>query len=508
MNDLDATLQHISHEDEEATAQAKAKELGLPYVNLNNYPIEPKVLKMIPAEQAKKLRLVSFLRDSDGKLKVLTDQPDSQAIREYLLEFTEATRDQFLLSFGSKSSVDFALALYDQLSPEKAADDSVHVTKDLEEGFEAGLQSLQELKSKISEVSTSHVLDLIFAGAIKNDASDVHLEPEETDVRVRFRIDGVLQDMVDLPLSTYKQMISRIKFLSDLKLDVNHPQDGRFTIDVLGEEVDIRVSTLPATYGEAVVMRLLPKKKSFLTLDNLGFRADAQAIIEESISKPQGLILNTGPTGSGKSTTLYAILQKLNKPERKIITMENPVEYRIEGIEQIQVDSENQTDFLDILKGALRQDPDVMMLGEIRDGESASIALQAAMTGHLVLSTLHTNNAPSAFARLAEIGVPPYLMGGTINLIIAQRLVRKLHADCAGKGCDICHKSGYKGRVALVEVLKPTAEIEDLIQRRAPIREFEEMAKKLGMKTMYQDGLEKVAAGLTTMDEVNRVTQE
>lgn len=508
MNNMDSTLQHIAREDEEKVAEQKAQSMGLPYINLNGYPIEPKLLRLIPAESAKQFRVVSYLRDSNGKVKVLIDQEITTELDQFLQKLTSETNEEFLLTYGSKTSVDYGLSLYQSLLTEKTTDETIHVTKQLEEQFESGIQNLQNLKGKISEISTSDVLDLIFAGAIKNDASDVHLEPEENDVRVRFRIDGVLQDMADLPVVTYKQIINRIKFLSKLKLDVTHPQDGRFTIDVLGEEVDIRVATLPATYGEAVVMRLLPKKKSFLTMDNLGFRPDAQAAIEEAISRPQGLILNTGPTGSGKSTTLYAILQKLNKPERKIITMENPVEYRIDGIEQIQVDTDNATAFMDILKGSLRQDPDVMMIGEIRDGESASIALQAAMTGHLVLSTLHTNNAPSAYARLVEIGVEPYLMGGTINLIIAQRLVRKLHADCGGKGCDICRGTGYKGRVALVEYLKPTAEIEALVSRKASLREFEETAKKLGMKTMYQDGVEKVAAGVTTMDEVNRVTQE
>ena len=507
-NNLDSALTSIAHQDEETEAQAQAQSLGLPYINLTGYPVEPKILKVIPEEKARPLRVICYLRDKDGKLKVLTDNPQNPEIRPYLEELSSKLQEEFLLSFGSKSSLEYGLTLYNKLAPVKSTDETVHVTEQLEADFEKGLQNLQELKGKITQISTSDVLELIFAGAVKNDASDIHLEPEEEDVRVRFRIDGVLQDMAELPIVAYKQILDRIKYLSKLKFDVTHPQDGRFTIDVLGEEVDIRVASLPATYGEAVVMRLLPKKKSFLTLDNLGFRADAQAAIDEATSKPQGLVLNTGPTGSGKSTTLYAILQKLNTPERKIITMENPVEYRINGIEQIQVDTDNQTAFLDILKGCLRQDPNILMIGEIRDGESAGIALQAAMTGHLVLSTLHTNNAPSAFARLAEIGVPPYLMGGTINLIIAQRLVRKVHTECAGKGCEVCHNSGYKGRVALVEYIAPSAEIEDLIQRKAPIREFEEMAKKLGMKTMYQDGLEKVAQGITTKEEVDRVTSE
>lgn len=507
MNDVTSTLQHMSRDDEERIAQKFAADAGLPYVNLTGFPVEPKTLVLVPADKALDFRAVPYLRDHENKIKVITDNPENPALTIYLEELANSLGEQFLLAYGSKTSVDYGLGLYKVLAPEVPADDKVVVTKELQENFEQELHSLADLKEKISQVSTSKVLDLIFAGAVKNEASDIHLEPEENDVRVRYRIDGVLQDVADLPNITYKQIMSRIKFLAKLKLDVTHPQDGRFTIDVLDEEVDVRVASLPATYGEAVVMRLLPKKKSFLTLDNLGFRADAQAAIEEAISKPQGMILNTGPTGSGKSTTLYAILQKINKPETKIITMENPVEYRIDGVEQIQVDTEDQTGFLDILRGVLRQDPNVIMIGEIRDAESASIALQSAMTGHLVLSTLHTNSAPSAFARLAEIGVPPYLMSGTISLIIAQRLVRKIHQECGGKGCEICHNSGYKGRVALVEYLKPTAEIESLIQRKAPMREFEEVAKKIGMKTMYQDGQEKIAAGLTTKEEVDRVTQ-
>lgn len=498
----------MAHEDEEKQAQAQAQGLGLPYINLSGYPVEPKTLMIIPEDQAAKFRAVAFLRDQDGKIKVVTDNPQNPDLQPFLKQLAEAAHEEFLVAFGSKSSVDYGLALYRTLAPEKPKEETIRVTKELEQSFEKEIKSLEDLKEKITQISTSQVLDLIFAGAIKNEASDIHLEPEESDVRIRYRIDGVLQDVADLPRVTYKQIISRIKYLAKLKLDVTHPQDGRFTIDVLGEEVDIRVAALPAAYGEAVVMRLLPKKKSFVTLENLGFRPDALKAIEEAIDKPQGMVLNTGPTGSGKTTTLYAILQKLNSPERKIITIENPIEYRVEGIEQIQVDPENQTAFLDILKGTLRQNPDIIMIGEVRDAEGANIALQAAMTGHLVLTTLHTNNAPSAYARLAEIGVPPYLMAGTINLIIAQRLVRRVHQECGGKGCAICHQTGYKGRVALVEVLVPSAEIEALIQRKAPLREFEVLAKKLGMKTMYEDGLEKVAAGVTTKEEVERVTKE
>ncbi|MBM2820998.1 MAG: gspE, partial [Candidatus Berkelbacteria bacterium] len=237
--------------------------------------------------------------------------------------------------------------------------------------------------------------------------------------------------------------------------------------------------------------------------------------INEAISKPQGMIINTGPTGSGKTTTLYAILQKLNEPGKKIITMEDPIEYRVKGIEQVQINADKdavsektQTSFLDALKGCMRQDPDILMIGEIRDKETAHTALQAAMTGHLVLTTLHTNNAPTALARLVDMGIEPYLLAGSINLIIAQRLVRVFCPDCQGKGCEICHESGLHGRTAIIEVLEPGAEIEKLIRDKAPLRDFESTAHKLGMRTMHEDGMDKVSQGLTTKEEVERVMKE
>jgi len=325
-------------------------------------------------------------------------------------------------------------------------------------------------------------------------------------------------------MATYHNLISRIKYLAKLKLDISRPQDGRFVVEVLSQEVDIRVATLPTTYGEAVTLRLLPKNKSFISIEKLGFSEKALAVIKEAITKPQGMIINTGPTGSGKTTTLYAILKVLNQPGKKIITLEDPIEYRIEGIEQVQIihpekerggseetetlAEREQTVFLDALKGCLRQDPDILMIGEIRDKETAEVTLQAALTGHLVLTTLHTTNAPAALARLTEMGIEPYLLAGTIDLIISQRLVRMIHKVCGGKGCEECHHTGFKGRLAIIEVLKPGAEIEKLVLEKAPLRSFEETAHKLGMETMLEDGMKKVAAGLTTKGEVERVTQE
>jgi len=522
MPDIDLTLQQFAREDEEKHAKETAEKLKLPYINLVGYPVAPEVLAMIPEEQAKRVGVVSYLR-AGNIVKVATTDPKSPAIKPLLAQLATASKNEFVISYCSKTSLLYGLHLYKILVPEMPKEEKVVVTTEKEANFEEEIKTFEDLKEKVATVSTTELLDLVFAGAVKNNASDIHIEPEEKNFRIRFRIDGVLHSVATLPLTTFKQILSRIKYLAKLKLDVTHPQDGRFEISVLKESVDIRVATLPTSYGEAVVLRLL---------ETLGFNKSALAVIDEAISKPQGMILNTGPTGSGKTTTLYAILQKLNTSERKIITLENPIEYRLEGVEQIQInaDSKNsnsgdfqnasrqnqnisddqgdQTSFIDALKGALRQNPDTLMVGEIRDEETANIALQAAMTGHLVLSTLHTNNAPASLARLSEMGIEAYLLAGSINLIIAQRLVRALHKECAGKGCQICQNTGFKGRTAIVEVLVPSKEIEELIYKKAPLRTFSETAHKLGMKTMYEDGMEKVAAGITTKEEVERVTKQ
>jgi len=506
MADIDNTLQNIAREAEERHAKERAEKLGLDYINLVSYPFAPNVVAVIPKEKAMQYRLVAYLK-VENLIKVATDNPPNVATEDLLENLKKEAQFDFRLSFCSRTSMDFALSRYDALLPQ-AQETKVEVTKETEDAFEKEIKSIKALRDKITTVSTTELLDVVFAGAMRLDASDIHIEPASQQMRIRYRIDGVLQNVADLPMEAFHNLLSRIKYLAQLKIDITHPQNGRFSVKVIGQDVDVRVATMPTSYGEAFTLRLLPKNKQFLALEKLGFSEEGLAAIHEAISKPQGMILNTGPTGSGKTTTLYAILQKLNVPGTKIITMEDPIEYRISGIEQVQIDVDNKTSFLDALKASLRQDPNTLMIGEIRDKETADIALQAAMTGHLVLSTLHTNNAPSSFARLAEMGVEPYLMSGTINLIIAQRLVRKFHKFCQGKGCDECHQTGFKGRIAILEVLKPGPEIEKLIQEKAPLREFEETAKKLGMKTMHEDGLKKVQKGITTKEEVERVTKE
>jgi type IV pilus assembly protein PilB len=522
--EIDQILNNLNRDDEEKNAQAQAKTSGLVYVNLVGYPFAPDVIALIPEADCLEYRVISYLKVG-SKIKVASDSPQNEKLKNYIATLQNTLKATITISLCSKTSMDYALSLYRVLNPQVVHND-VQVSQEQEEKFESEIKDITELREQISKVSTTKLLDVVFAGAVKLDASDVHIEPSDTDLRIRYRIDGVLQDVANLPMSAFHNLMSRIKYLGKLKLDVTEPQNGRFAVMVLDQPVDIRVATLPTSYGEAVTMRLLPKNRTFIDLEKLGFSAENLALINEALAKPQGMIICTGPTGSGKTTTLYAMLKKLNVTGKKIITLEDPIEYRIDGIEQVQIthhendldrhrddNSEQiaereQTDFLEALKGCLRQDPDILMIGEIRDKETADVALQAAMTGHLVLTTLHTNNAPASLARLTDMGIEPYLLAGTINLIIAQRLVRQVHQECAGKGCVLDHQTGLKGRIAITEVLKPGPEIEKLILEKAPLRTFEEAAQKLGMKTMHEDGLEKVKAGITTAEEVTRVSGE
>ncbi|MCX6806563.1 MAG: GspE/PulE family protein [Candidatus Berkelbacteria bacterium] len=394
-----------------------------------------------------------------------------------------------------------------------------------------------ELANQLKAASTTKILDLVLEGAVLNNASDVHLEPQEKDLRIRYRIDGVLQEVAHIPRENYKNLLSRIKFLAKMDLNVREvSQEGRFGQTIKDKHYDFRCATLPVAYGENAVLRILEQEAKFYTLSELGFKKEIEEQICKVIKKPFGMILNTGPTGSGKTTTLYAILNELNKPNVKIITLEDPIEYKIEGIVQSQVDPIEGFGFAEGLKGALRADPDIIMIGEIRDSETANIALQAALTGHLVLSTFHANNSCAALVRLVEIGIKPYLLSGSINAVMAQRLVRKICPICKesfilekrfvdylkiklpgvkipstlfkGKGCPSCSKTGYKGRIAIGEILIPNAEIEELLIQKAPLSEIVKKAHGAGFLSLEQDGLLKVISGITTFPEVFRVTRE
>jgi len=507
MIDIKQTIYSFNRDEEEKQFELVAKKNSLPYVDLMGYPILLDVLKIIPQETAEKEKVVAYLR-AGNDVKIATSNPTNQNLQSILLKIEKAIDARFTLAVCSNSSLNYALSLYNQV-PESTSSEKIEVTGISKEKFAQDIKNLVELKDKIKNVPTTELLDVLFTGAIISEASDIHLEPQESNLQVRYRVDGVLQNIATLPLQSYQVLNSRIKYLAGLKLDLrNVPQDGRFDFKASGRAIDVRISTLPAAFGEIIEMRLLPKDKTFITLDQLGFSPEYIKMIREAAKKPQGIVFNTGPTGSGKTTTLYAILAELNKPGVKLITLEDPIEYRLKGVDQSQVEPDKGYTFATGLRSILRQDPDIIMVGEIRDDETATTAIQAAMTGHLVLTTLHTNNAPTAIPRLLDMGVKPYLLGGSINLIIAQRLVRKICVNCHGKGCDICGKTGYKGRIVIAELLVPTKEIEELIQRKATLREFTEAAKKAGMKSMLEDGMDKVKQGITTEEEVLRVTQE
>jgi type II secretory ATPase GspE/PulE/Tfp pilus assembly ATPase PilB-like protein len=508
VSDVNQEIYAMSRMDEEKQSQSIAAINQLPYVYLVNYPMLADILYLIRPEQANKYHVVAYLKSGDN-LHVATPNPHNPELLEFLKTMFLAVRLKPVLHVCSDTSFRYLYQLYTTFQEDAKTDEGINITSEKKEELDKQIKNLADFKEKIKKVSTTELLDTIFAGASAVGASDIHLEPEEADLKIRYRIDGVLQDIAKLPLAVHKSIISRIKFFAKLKIDVNsNPQDGRFDARAGNEPIDVRVSTLPSAYGESVVMRLLYHNKEFLTLEKLGFAPDYLEIIKDASSKPHGIIFNTGPTGSGKTTTLYAVLTQLNKPGVKIITLEDPIEYRIAGVEQTQVNTDKQYTFASGLRSILRQDPDVVMVGEVRDTETAEIAVNAALTGHLVLSTLHTNNAPAAIPRLMQMGVKPYLLGGSINLIIAQRLVRTICKNCAGKGCDVCNHTGYKGRTTIAELMVPTPEIEILIKNQSTLSEFIAAAKKGGMRSMEEDGMLKVAQGITTREEVLRVTRE
>ncbi|TSC93252.1 MAG: Uncharacterized protein CEN89_156 [Candidatus Berkelbacteria bacterium Licking1014_7] len=505
MPDISTQIWSIHHEQEEQKTQELAQSLRLSYVDLVNYPFAPDAILVLPKTEIEKHQFIAYLRV--GKI-VKVASVGAPTVQQKNLLIKYFPNFEFNFSICSQTGFKFALSQYDRLVELATTQKKIQEKKRGAE-FVKIIRNIRDIALHIKKVSTTELLDLTLNGAVITRASDIHLEPTETDCRLRFRIDGVLQDVARLTLEQYKALNSRIKNLAGLKLDIAaKPQDGRFDYIASDHRVDLRVSSMPGSGGEIIVMRLLLSDNPLLTLSQLGLNKEVSALTKEAISKPHGLILNTGPTGSGKTTTLYAILNEINKPEIKIITIEDPIEYQITGINQTQVDKIAGYTFANALASAVRQDPDVIMVGEIRDPETAKIALQAGMTGHLVLSTLHTNTASGAIPRLLDMGIEPYLLAGSINLILAQRLVRKLCSACKGKGCDECQKSGFLGRLIIAEALKPTSEFNELIMRKASVEEFEQKAKALGMKTMSDDGLEKAKLGLTTREEVERVTRE
>ncbi len=424
----------------------------------------------------------------------------------------------------------------------------VKISPEIFEEVKKEVKYVSDFKKKIEEFLTqkiTNLLDIILSGGIILGASDIHIEPQEEQVRLRVRVDGILQDVAFFDLKIYKALLSRIKLLSKIKLNItDRPQDGRFSIETEEIPIEIRASTLPAEHGESIVLRIL-NPKSLIELKELGLRKDLLETFGKEIKRLNGMIIVTGPTGSGKTTTLYAFLKKIQRPEIKIITIEDPIEYHLKGISQTQVAPEKGYDFSQGLRSIVRQDPDVILVGEIRDFETAKIALQAALTGHLVLTTLHTNDAAGAIPRLIDLGVGPASIAPALNMAVAQRLIRKVCKKCATfskisskeleeikkglkdlpknikipslgekleipkiKGCKFCNLTGYQGRKGLFECFLRDDEMERFILTNPPISAIKELAAKKGMVTMYQAGLIDVISGITTLEEIKRVTEE
>ena len=531
----------IKLQEKEQMVQERAAKLGLPYIVLRGFPIAPEALSLLTRDIATALHVVPFFALS-GQIRIGTTEPgkDVERIVAQLAKDQHANVETYLIS---EDSLEIALKLYEKLPIPKEIIYGYRIEEEDLARYEKEISDWTELQAKIATVSTTDIITLMIGASLKSGASDVHVEAEEEDVKIRMRIDGRLKDAATLPKTAWKQMIGRLKLLAGVKINIEDiPQDGRITIYLTNEKIDIRVSFLPTAFGESVVMRLLRPKSIALEFDKLGIRGLALERLTSEIEKPNGMIITTGPTGSGKTTSLYAILKKLNREDVKIITLEDPIEYKLQGINQSQVDHSKNYDFAKGLRSILRQDPDIVMVGEIRDTETAEIAIQAALTGHLVVSTIHTNSAAGAIPRFLSMGVKPFLLAPALNAIIGQRLVRRLKPDMAvpaklppgklkqvkeilgnipkasGYTVDVDKLTfmepdpnkvtptddGYKGRVGIYEIFTMTPDIEEIVLSGGDVSEYkiQQIASKHGMLTMAQDGLLKALDGLTTVDEV------
>ena len=522
----------ISHMD---VSKALASQFGMDTINLAEYRVPDDVLALVPKHIARRYKIIPVYKH-DNTLTIAIHDPldvDTVDSLRYILKINVEP------VVAAKIDIENAITRY-----YGSADDTVeNMLQEITEGeVDLGLTADQVTQARIDDVAETEtdapiikLVGLIIMEAYRNRASDIHIEPLEKRLRVRYRIDGVLHEVDNPPKRLQAAILSRLKIMSNMSIAERRvPQDGRIQIPVMGKMLDLRVSALPTNHGESIVMRILDKSSLLLGLGDLGFFSDDQATMEKIISLPDGVFLVTGPTGSGKTTTLYACLNSINKPDRKIITVEDPVEYQLSGINQVQVNTEINLTFAAALRSILRQAPNILMIGEIRDLETANIAIQAALTGHLVFSTLHTNDAPSAVTRIVDIGVKPFLVASSVRAIMAQRLIRKVCQKCKvpykpteyevqllklnpdevksaslfrGTGCSECSKTGYRGRMGIYEIFMVDEEVRRLIYEKVPSNVIRVRARELGMRTLREDGVRKIMAGITTPEEVISITQ-
>jgi len=513
---------------------ARAQLLGVPFITLENKGVLTDILNMVPEPVARRYRLIPFDKKGDKLFVAMVDPLDLQVI-----QFIEKKTGLFVKPYLA-SVEDINKAITDQYSQNLTTD----VTSALQEVNALQQTSKPEEPTEqaeiIKEAPVANIISQLLDYAVKSGASDVHIEPLEDKTRVRYRIDGILHEKIILPKGVHEALISRIKILSNLKIEEKRlPQDGRFSYESNKQAFDLRTSTVPTIYGEKVVLRLLPKTSSAPTMQELGLRGTALKNLDSQITRPHGIILVCGPTGSGKTTTLYSVLTKISTTKVNIVTVEDPVEYRIPGANQVQINPQIGLTFASALRSFLRQDPNIMLVGEIRDAETSDLAIQAALTGHQVFSTLHTNTAAGALPRLLDMGMEPFLLASSINGVVGQRILRKVCPACRttftpppevadnikrvlgkyiqsdkpvvlykGTGCDQCGHTGYSGRVGIFEVLVTSPTIMKMILERASADEIEKASVAEGMITLKQDGYLKAIEGVTTLEEVLRVAED
>ncbi len=507
------------------------EQLGIPRIDLKNYLIDTKILSLIPESLAKKYNLIPLFKTGDT-LTIATADPLNVVAMDEVRVITKSNvepavaaeseiRNAIIQYYGVGSSIEDVIKSIDMKSLE------------IEEGKEE--TEPERLRNIAEEAPIIKLVNLIILQAIRDKASDIHVEPEEDSLKIRFRVDGILHEQATIPKQMQAAVLSRMKIMSDMNIATKRiPQDGRFRLSAEGSQIDMRVSSLPTIFGENIVMRILETTSILIGLEMLGFDEHNLEKFKSMIAKPHGIILVTGPTGSGKTTTLYSALNTINTPDKNIITIEDPVEYQLKMVRQSQINPKAGLTFATGLRSILRQDPDIIMVGEIRDLETAEISVQAALTGHLVFSTLHTNDAPSSLTRLTDMGVEPFLISSSVIAILAQRLVRTICGGCKqsytpsqeiidkigvqlpagelkfykGAGCKACKNTGYKGRIGIFEMLILNDKMRDQILAKTSSTQIKHAAQEAGMKTLREDGIAKVLAGMTTIDEVIRVTQE
>ncbi len=540
-------IDDLRKQEEEELTQTLSSKYGVPYLDLTAVPINIDSIRVITETEAREAQVAVF-NEVDKVLSVGALSPENPKTVEALnkLKAKGYSVELFMVSHASLEKV---WIRYKDLSYSfETKSGALDISNDQITEFLSQVQTIPDVQKLIQEVLSmkksyriSRIMEIILAGAIATDASDVHLEPEESYVRLRYRLDGILTDILEFDLDTYKLLLSRLKLVSNLKLNIGGAQDGRFSIKIKDSEIEIRTSLLPGAYSESIVLRVLNPKSIGTPLEDLGINKRLMEMIDIQLKKPNGMMLNTGPTGSGKTTTLYAFIKRIHTPEIKIITIEDPIEYHLPGIVQTQTDEKKDYTFAEGLRSALRQDPDVIMVGEIRDRETAEIAINSSLTGHLVFSTLHTNNAAGTFPRLIDLGANPKVLSSAINMVMAQRLVRKLcpackkQIDLAGDdkktildildtikdksylegldrshifqavGCDKCHNIGYKGRTGIHEAIVMDSDIEKIVIENPSEREIEKVASKQNLLNLNQDGVIKVLQGITTLEELRRV---